>query len=169
MISESIRRRGISGGEGSYKGHRYPAEIIAHCVWRYHRFPLSLREVEELMVVRGVIVSYEKIRAVVAQLRAGLRLPAAPPPTPTRPQVASRRGVLDDQRPVAVSVAGRRLGGQRPHQPSPTSTGRQGGQAVLAQTPQVAVRVFSGAGHRQVTQLRSGAAGGNGVGRAPAI
>ena len=31
-----------------YKGHRYPAEIIAHCVWLYHRFPLSFREVEEL-------------------------------------------------------------------------------------------------------------------------
>ena len=43
-------------GEVSYKGHRYPAEIIAHCVWLFHRFPLSLREVEGLMLVRGVIV-----------------------------------------------------------------------------------------------------------------
>ena len=34
-----------------YKGHRYPAEIIAHCVWLYHRFPLSFREVEDLMLV----------------------------------------------------------------------------------------------------------------------
>ena len=48
-------------GEVSYKGHRYPAEIIAHCVWLYHRFPLSFREVEELLLVRGVIVSYETI------------------------------------------------------------------------------------------------------------
>jgi len=62
MISESIRRRGISVGEVSYEGHRYPAEIIAHCVWLYHRFPLSFGEVEELMLVRGVIVSYETIR-----------------------------------------------------------------------------------------------------------
>jgi transposase-like protein len=62
MISESIRRRGISVGEVSYKGHRYPAQIIAHCVWLYHRFPLSFCEVEELMLVRGVIVSYETIR-----------------------------------------------------------------------------------------------------------
>src|ERR1700741_3623083 len=125
MISESIRnRRGISVGEVSYKGHRYPAEIIAHCVWRYHRFPLSLREVEELMVVRGVIVSYEKIRAVVAQLRAGLRLPAAPPPTPTRRQVASRRGVLDDQRPVAVAVAGGRPPPGPPPHPRSTPPGR---------------------------------------------
>jgi putative transposase len=48
-------------GEVSYKGHRYPAEIIAHCVWLYHRLPLSFREVEELMLVRGVIVTYETI------------------------------------------------------------------------------------------------------------
>ncbi|MGQ4420791.1 IS6 family transposase, partial [Streptomyces sp. SAS_269] len=22
-----------------YKGHRYPVEIISHCVWLYFRFP----------------------------------------------------------------------------------------------------------------------------------
>jgi putative transposase len=71
MISESIRRRGVSVGEVSYKGRRYPAVIIAHCVWRYHRFPLSLREVEELMVVRGVIVCYETIRAWCARFGPG--------------------------------------------------------------------------------------------------
>jgi putative transposase len=42
MISESIRRRGIIVGEVSYKGHRYPAEIIAHCVWLYHPVPAEL-------------------------------------------------------------------------------------------------------------------------------
>ncbi|GAB2822797.1 hypothetical protein GCM10027073_61510 [Streptomyces chlorus] len=46
----------------SYQGHRYPVEIIAHCVWLYHRFPLSFREVEELMLQRGVLVSHETIR-----------------------------------------------------------------------------------------------------------
>ncbi|WP_328512634.1 IS6 family transposase [Streptomyces sp. NBC_00376] len=46
----------------SYKGHRYPAEIISHCVWLYHRFPLSFREVEELMLQRGVLVSHETVR-----------------------------------------------------------------------------------------------------------
>ena len=46
----------------SYKGHRYPVEIINHWVWLYFRFPLSFREVEELMLVRGVAVNYETIR-----------------------------------------------------------------------------------------------------------
>jgi len=46
----------------SYKGFRYPVEIISHCVWLYHRFPLSLREVEEMMMERGIVVTYETIR-----------------------------------------------------------------------------------------------------------
>ncbi len=46
----------------SCKGHRYPVEVISHCVWLYFRFPLSYREVEELMLERGVIVSYETVR-----------------------------------------------------------------------------------------------------------
>jgi putative transposase len=50
-----------------YKRHRYPAEIIAHCVWLYYRFALSLRDVEELMLARGIVVSYETIRAWCAK------------------------------------------------------------------------------------------------------
>jgi putative transposase len=45
-----------------YKGHRFPAEIISHCVWLYFRFSLSFRDVEEMMAERGVVVSYETIR-----------------------------------------------------------------------------------------------------------
>ena len=45
----------MTAASSSYKGHRYPPEIIAHCVWLYHRFPLSFREVEELMLQRGVV------------------------------------------------------------------------------------------------------------------
>jgi putative transposase len=52
----------VTAASSSYKGHRYPPEIIAHCVWLYHRFPLSFREVEELMLARGVAVSDETIR-----------------------------------------------------------------------------------------------------------
>ena len=49
-------------GALSYKGFRYPAEIISHCVWLYHRFPLSLREVQEMMLARGITVSHETVR-----------------------------------------------------------------------------------------------------------
>jgi hypothetical protein len=46
----------------SYKRHRFPPEIIAHTVWLYFRFPLSLRLVEEMLLERGVLVSYETVR-----------------------------------------------------------------------------------------------------------
>jgi putative transposase len=45
-----------------YKHHRFPTEIISHGVWLYYRFCLSYRDVEELLFVRGVLVSHEAIR-----------------------------------------------------------------------------------------------------------
>jgi putative transposase len=44
------------------KNHRAPAEIIGQGVWRYYRFCLRYRDVEELLFARGVIVIYEAIR-----------------------------------------------------------------------------------------------------------
>ncbi len=46
----------------SYKGFRFPQDIIAHAVWLYYRFSLSFRDVEELLAERGVVVTYETIR-----------------------------------------------------------------------------------------------------------
>ena len=51
----------------TYKGYRYPIEVIGHAVWLYHRFALSLREFEELMLSRGVMLSYETIRSWCAK------------------------------------------------------------------------------------------------------
>ncbi len=48
--------------KGSYRGYRFPPEIISHAVWLYHRFSSSFRDVEELLAERGVVVSYETIR-----------------------------------------------------------------------------------------------------------
>jgi putative transposase len=46
----------------SYRRHRFPPALVAHAVWLYFRFPLSLRLVEEMLLERGIIVSYETIR-----------------------------------------------------------------------------------------------------------
>ena len=45
-----------------FRCHRFPGEIISHCVWLYYRFSLSYRDIEELMAQRGVKVTYETIR-----------------------------------------------------------------------------------------------------------
>jgi transposase-like protein len=46
----------------SYKGYRFPAEIISHAVWLYYRFPLSYRDVEELLAERTIVLTYETVR-----------------------------------------------------------------------------------------------------------
>lgn len=62
VLGDGVAHPGLVDAASSlYKGHRFPVEIISHCVWLYHRFPLSLREVQEMMAERGVIVSYETI------------------------------------------------------------------------------------------------------------
>ena len=61
MRSERCRWSGMSKPV-SYKRHRFPPEIIAHAVWLYFRFPLSLRLVEEMLLERGIVVSYETVR-----------------------------------------------------------------------------------------------------------
>jgi putative transposase len=70
MVLSSWREAAICGtvlGMGTpsnpYSGFRFPAEIINQAVWLYHCFSLSLREVELILAARGIVVSYETIRA----------------------------------------------------------------------------------------------------------
>jgi putative transposase len=46
----------------SYARHRFPGSIIQHAVWLYFRFPLSYRDVEDMLTERGIDVSYETVR-----------------------------------------------------------------------------------------------------------
>jgi putative transposase len=54
-----------------YHGHRFPATIISHAVRWYYRFNRSLRDIEELLLERGVTVSYETIRRWCEKFGAG--------------------------------------------------------------------------------------------------
>jgi putative transposase len=53
----------VNSASPSDRGYRSPAEAIAQSVRLYYRFPFSYRGVEELLFERGVVVSYETIRA----------------------------------------------------------------------------------------------------------
>ena len=46
----------------SYRGYRFPPEIISHAVWLDHRFCVSFRDTEDLLAQRGITVSCETIR-----------------------------------------------------------------------------------------------------------
>lgn len=45
-----------------YSRHRFPREIISYCVWLYYTFALSYRDIEKMMLYRGIEVTYESIR-----------------------------------------------------------------------------------------------------------
>ncbi len=46
----------------SYTRHRFPSEVIHRAIWLYFRFPLSFRDVEEMLAERGIEVSFETVR-----------------------------------------------------------------------------------------------------------
>ena len=52
----------MSSQTPSYRGYRFPSEIISHAVWLYYRFALSFRDVEDLLAQRSITVTYETIR-----------------------------------------------------------------------------------------------------------
>ena len=54
-----------------YRGHRFPARVISCAVRWYYRYQLSLRDIEELLFERGVIVTYETIRCWCDKFGAG--------------------------------------------------------------------------------------------------
>ncbi|QEU83681.1 IS6 family transposase [Streptomyces viridosporus] len=88
----------MSSAPPSCKGHRYPVGGIAHCVWLCFRFPLGFREVEELMLERGVVVSHETVRRWCAKFGQG----RANGPRRRRPRPGDRRH-LDE---VFIKVGG---------------------------------------------------------------
>ncbi len=46
-----------------YRGHRFPPDVISGCVWLYCRFSLSFPDVEDMLAERGVVLTFEKVRA----------------------------------------------------------------------------------------------------------
>jgi len=52
----------------SYARHRFPSSIIQRAVWLYFRFPLSFRDVEEMLAERGLDVSYDTIRRWILKI-----------------------------------------------------------------------------------------------------
>src|SRR3974377_1066557 len=85
----------------SYRPHRFPPPIIQHAIWLYLRFPLSYRDVEDLVAARGLDLSYEtvgrwvlKFGPVIARRLRRLR------PRP------SDRWHLDE---MVVRIAGKRM------------------------------------------------------------
>ena len=152
-----------------YTRHRYPAEIIAHCVWLYYRFTLSLRDVEELMLARGIVVSHETIRTWCAKFgplcARGLRR-RAPEPGDTwfRGEVFVKIGGIGQYLWRAVDQDGNVRG--------VLVQSRRNAKAAKHFFAHADARAGPGteaAGDRQARQLRCGASGVDAIGPAPAL
>lgn len=50
-----------------FRRHCFPAEIIARAVRLYYRFPLSFRDVEDLLAERGIEVAFQIVSEWVAK------------------------------------------------------------------------------------------------------
>ena len=85
----------------SFKRHRFPPDAIRHAIWLYFRFTLNIRDVEELMLQRGIPVSREAVRCWIIKfgplIAANLRRRRNPP---------TGRRHLDE---MVVKIAGRRM------------------------------------------------------------
>lgn len=93
----------------TYKNHRFPIEIVSRAIWFYFRFNVSLREIEEMMLERGIAVSHETIRRWCrvhgATMTAQLRRKA-----PSSSDLWHRRGCRLRRREEVLAVARRRSG-----------------------------------------------------------
>jgi putative transposase len=54
-----------------YHGHRFPAVVISCTVRWYFRFSLSLRDIDEILLECGVVVTYETFRCWCDKFGAG--------------------------------------------------------------------------------------------------
>ena len=57
-----VNRNSNKAANDYYPGYRHPKLLIGYVVWSYHRFVLSLRDVSEQLMVRGIFISHETIR-----------------------------------------------------------------------------------------------------------
>src|SRR5882757_3978690 len=100
-----------------YDGHRFPAVVISCAVRWYFRFSLSLRDLEELLLERGVVVTYAPKEVpkgrndplLVRQVRRSIRPARQSGAAQAGQHMASGRDVYDAaRRAVSVVASGRR-------------------------------------------------------------
>ena len=140
----------------SYRGYRFPSEIISHAVWLYYRFGLSFRDVEDLLAERGITVTYEAIRLWCRTF--GLNYAR---------RLRRRRGrqgdtwYLDElfvkiQGQQQYLWRGRGRGRRRPRHSRAVAAQSAGGHTVLPEAVETPRPRASPADHRQAAQLLGG-------------
>jgi len=140
-----------------YKNHRFPGEIISHGVWLYYRFPLSYRDVQELLLERGIDVTHEAIRQWCPKFGQDYAN-----------QLKRRRAQPGDKwhlDEVFLAIHGQRhylwrgrSGRSCPRHPGAEPPQQASGEEVLSQVAQGVTVRATGDHHRSAQELRRGEA-----------
>src|ERR1700756_1728949 len=83
-----------------FRGRHFQPEIIATCVRWYLRFSLSLRNVEEMMAERGLLVDPHDGLALLSKVRSNYLSPAARKAEIYNHHMAYGRNLCSARRPV---------------------------------------------------------------------
>src|ERR1700739_2768502 len=90
---------------GVIKRLRFPLEIMLVCVRWYAAYPLSTRNLEEMMAERGVLLDHATVHRWALKLLPGSGQGVPPSPSARRPVVAHGRNLHQGQRAAEVLVS----------------------------------------------------------------
>lgn len=113
------------------QGPSFPPRIIAHAVWLYYRFPWRLRLVEEMLLERGIVVSYETSRRWGIKFGPHFARPLASQAAQPKRCLAPGRGRHHHRRQETLVVARRRPGWLYARRDRPEPPQHQSGQRLL--------------------------------------
>ena len=120
----------------SYRRHRFPGIVIQHAIWLYFRFPLSYRDVEDMLAERGIDVSYETVRRWALKFGTVIARKLETRTAAAGPAVASRRSVRLHQRQIVVRLACRGQRRRGPGHSRSIKARRCGSAQTDAKTPE---------------------------------
>ena len=126
----TVRR--MPDGVIRYPRYRFPPAIISHAVWLDYRFTLSFRDVEDLLALRGITVSYKTVRRWCQTFGLAYARRLRRHRGPVGDTLASRRVVRNHRPPAPLFVACSKSRRGRHRHPAPTPPGSPRRGAVLS-------------------------------------
>src|SRR5205807_5927949 len=114
-----------------FKWRHFQADIILLCVRWYLRYPLSYRDLEEMMLERGLHVDHTTIYRWVQQYAPSLERRCRPHVKPTTDSWRVDAHLHQDQKSVDVSLSSRGFRREHAGVSLESNTRRRGGQALF--------------------------------------
>ena len=109
-MTEAVKKTMNDAMSKVLKRLRYPIEVMLMCVRWYAAYPLSLRNLEETMAERGVVVDHTTVHRWAVKMLPGTTPYVSPAQAPGRPELAHGRDLRHGRRPIEVALPRGRQG-----------------------------------------------------------